>query len=82
MTALASYAKQADDESLYKMAVRIKARAIRKCGALLDQIKAKAGRPSGNGSGAGPITRTSAARDAGLSHRQKKTALRVASVPR
>jgi len=33
--ALASYAKQAGDDSLWKMAVRIRARAIERCGYLL-----------------------------------------------
>ena len=80
--ALASYAKQAGDNSLRKMADRIQARAIRRCGDLLKQIapRENAGPPVRNGAGAGPITRTSAAKDAGLSTRQKKTALRVANV--
>jgi hypothetical protein len=33
--ALASYAKQSADESLFKMAVHIRARAIKRCGELL-----------------------------------------------
>lgn len=37
--AMASYAKQADDKSLYNMAVRIRARAIRRCGELLKQME-------------------------------------------
>jgi hypothetical protein len=67
---LASYAHQADDDTLQKMAVRIQARAIRRCGELLNQIEAsKGGRP------------TQAAREAGLSEWQQKTAVRVANVP-
>lgn len=42
--ALASYARQSKDETLRKMADRIQARAIRRCGELLKQI------PSGQGS--------------------------------
>lgn len=67
------------------MAERIQARAIRRCGELLKQI------PSGQGSANQYTvlhdatdtkqTRTEAAKEAGLSERQKVTALRVASVP-
>ncbi len=83
MAALASYAKQSDDESLYKAAVRIRSRAIRRCGELLREIEpGKAGRPNEKlGVASPPISRASAAREAGLSRDQKKTALRVANVP-
>ena len=37
--ALASYAKQSKDESLFKAAARIQARAIRRCGELLKEIE-------------------------------------------
>jgi hypothetical protein len=80
--ALASYAKQAKDDELGKMAVRIRARAIRRCGVLLKAIEpgknqhhARAQAANGRG------TRKDAARRAGLSGRQAKTALRVARVP-
>src|SRR5688500_11629904 len=33
--ALASYAKQADDDTLHRLATRISARAVRRCGELL-----------------------------------------------
>lgn len=47
--AMASYAKQANDDSLRKMADRIQARAIRRCGELLKQVEpGKGGRPSKN----------------------------------
>lgn len=78
--ALASYAKQADDESLFKLCVRIKARAIRQCGELLKQIPPGKTGPEVTGQHR-PTTRTEAATDAGLSDRQRKTALRVANVP-
>lgn len=77
--ALASYAKQAKDEQLQKYAERIRARAIRRCGELLKQVEpSKGGQPTHDGGG---ISRTKAAADAGLSERQKVTALRVASIP-
>lgn len=81
--ALASYAKQAGDSQLHKMADRIQARAIRRCGELLKQIRPERGgdRRSDQRASSVPLNRTTAANDAGLSERQKKTALRVAEVP-
>jgi len=38
--AMASYARQSDDDTLYKTAIRIKSRAIRRCGELLKEYKA------------------------------------------
>ena len=68
------------------MADRIQARAIRRCGELLKQIEPQ--KFNGNqyvvkdgGDPDQPITRKSAAEQAGLSERQRKTALRVANVP-
>lgn len=85
--ALASYAKQAEDDALYRTAVRIQARAIARAGELLKQIAPNVGgRPAKNtgrktrGS-APPSSRSGAARTAGMSRDQKRTALRVASVP-
>lgn len=47
--ALASYAKQSQDDELMKYAVRIRDRAIRRCGELLKQVDpGKGGRPSTN----------------------------------
>jgi hypothetical protein len=82
--AMASYARQAKDESLRKHADRIQARAIRRCGELLQQLPAdKGGRPPETRGDAPPsLTRTQAAVDAGLSRDQRRTALRVASVPK
>ena len=42
--ALASYAKMADDDSMRKMADRIQARAVRRCGELLKQHKSPGAR--------------------------------------
>lgn len=78
--AMASYAKQAEDTELEKTAVRIRARAIRRCGELLKEFKAAEGRPSKSG-GSDPHFRHEAAKEAGLSRDQKRTAVRVANVP-
>lgn len=82
--ALASYARQSRDDSLYKMSIRIQTRATRRCGELLKQIAPAPGRPSAENKGDAPpnLSRTTVARDAGLSDDQRKTALRVAAVPK
>jgi hypothetical protein len=79
--ALASYAKQADDETLHKYADRIKARAIRRLGVLLKEIEPQPGKRTDLQPADGAVTRSQAATDAGISERQRVTALRVASVP-
>lgn len=82
--ALASYAKQAADDDLENMARRIRSRAIRNIGKLLEQIEPqKGGRPSETKDASGPSLseRAQVARDAGISERQQKTAMRVAAVP-
>jgi hypothetical protein len=82
--ALASYARQAEDVELRKMADRIQARAIRRCGELLKQIDAQQGARTDVQPREGAhqkLTRTEAAIEAGLSEHQRKTALRVANVP-
>jgi hypothetical protein len=82
-TALASYAKQSKDPTLSTFALRIKLRAIRRVGELLQEIKPGQGARGGirrDASVPPPVTRTSAAIDAGLTERERKTALRLASV--
>lgn len=84
--ALASYAKQIKDEELEKLSRRIRARAMRRAGELLAEIEPAQGgdRRSGDyqrDTGDPLISRKAAATDAGLSDRQRKTALRVASIP-
>jgi hypothetical protein len=67
------------DESMFKMATRIQARAVRRCGELLKEFE-----PAKNqhdASTAAGTSRKQAAEEAGLSKRQKDTALRVATVP-
>ena len=78
--ALASYARQAGDDALRKLADRIQARATRRCGELLKQIRPATGAHRKR-VGANPLSRKGAAREAGLSDGQRKTALRVAAVP-
>lgn len=81
--ALASYARQAKDDSMRKMAERIQARAIGRAGEILAQIEPPKFKGNQYVVGAGDVpnlTRTQAAEDAGLSDRQRKTALRVASI--
>lgn len=82
--ALASYAKQANDDELMKMATRIRDRAIRRAGELLKQIEPQQGtrtdlQPTGGTDS--KLTRTEMARRAGMSDRQQVTAIRVANVP-
>jgi hypothetical protein len=81
--ALASYARQAGDEELRKMADRIQARAIKRCGDLLREIEAGHGARDGKREAGSlrPLNRTQAAKDAGLSEHQQKTAVRVSRVP-
>lgn len=78
--ALASYAKQADDDTLRKLADRIQARAVRRCGELLKQYDGR-GRPGENNEGAHGISQRQAAASAGLSEHRQLQAVRVANVP-
>lgn len=75
--ALASYARQADDDTLRKLADRIQARAVRRCGELLKQYNGH----GNNQHGGGAVPMHTAGNDAGMSARQIKTAARVASIP-
>jgi hypothetical protein len=83
--ALASYARQMNDDALRVMCEQILARAIRRAGELLQEIEPAHGARTDlqpNDAADIRLTRTQAAQDAGLSDRQRVTALRVASVPR
>jgi hypothetical protein len=82
--AMASYAKQGDDEELLNYCKRIKARAIRRIGELYNEIEpAKNQHDAAQRAedGTVPSSRTAVADAAGLSERQRKTAARVANVP-
>ena len=78
--ALASYARQAGDQELRKMADRIQARAINRCGELLRAIPKASGGNQAKSNGAVTFGRDRAATDAGLSKRQKDTAMRVRNI--
>ena len=78
--ALASYARQADDQELERMAQRIRARAIRRAGELLKQIEPASGHHR-KGEGAPTFSRENAARDAGMSKHQQVQSTRLANIP-
>lgn len=78
--ALASYAKQADDDQLERMAQRIRARAIRRAGELLKQVDARGGDRTKSET-VRTFAQSDAARDAGMSKHQQVQAVRVANVP-
>lgn len=84
-SALASYAKQAKDDQLEKMAKRIRARATRRAGELLKQVDpGRTGPKPELKEGTLPqfeTSRKSVAVDAGFSEHQAKTAQRLASIP-
>jgi len=84
--AMASYAKQAQDETLEKMAMRIRARAMLRCGELLKTFQAhgdgKPGRPKENGGNAPTISQRQVANQFGISKDQEVTAIRIANIPR
>lgn len=84
--ALASYAKQAADDEMLRMATRIRDRAIRRAGELLKQIEPQQGGDRKSAEyqrdGYGPLmSRRDAGEQAGMSDRQIKTAIRVANIP-
>jgi hypothetical protein len=80
--AMAAYARMAKDDSLKVMAMRIQARALRRAGLLMQQIAPAHGANQNIQDGTVPkVTRESAATEAGLSERQRKSALRIANVP-
>lgn len=81
--ALASYAKQSKDDEMEKLAQRIRARAVRRCGQLLEEIEKAHGANQNIKEDTRPNvqTRKESALEAGLSEHQSKQALRVANVP-
>lgn len=87
MQALASYARQSEDKEMETHAMRIRARAIRRCGELLKEIEKQQGGDRKSQEikegVAAPFDspRQAAAKNAGLSKDQAKTAIRVANVP-
>lgn len=81
MAALASYAKQSEDETLLKLVMRIKARAVRRCGELLKTFNKGVGRPENSILVDTISSQRQAAEQAGLSKGQEVDAVRVANVP-
>lgn len=82
--ALASYAKQSQDESLMRMAQRIRARAVRRAGELLAQVEdSRKGQnlPNAKSEVAPTFSRQDAAREAGFSKHQQVQAVRIAAIP-
>jgi hypothetical protein len=82
--ALASYARQAEDQELRILAERIRARATRRIGELLREIEPLPGTRTDlepREGGHPRLTRGQAAAEAGLSEWQRKIALRVANIP-
>jgi len=79
--ALASYAKMADDDALRKLADRIQARAVNRCGELLKQHNSQGRRTDKLSEGAHGKSQGEAARAAGLSEHQELTSVRVANIP-
>lgn len=81
--AMEVYAKQAEDETLFDMAKRIKLRAARRAGEMLSSVPDEnRGRPKKNQRGSQPnLTRKKAALDAGISEHQRKQYQRIAAVP-
>ncbi|MHB9879085.1 hypothetical protein ACSMXM_05425 [Pacificimonas sp. ICDLI1SI03] len=79
---MASYAKQAGDDTMKKTAERIQARALRRCGELLEQFDGRGGDQSKSvGADTFAPSRQIAAENAGLSKRQQVTAVRTARIP-
>lgn len=79
--AIASYARQANDDGLYVMARRIQGRAVRRMGELLKPFQATNQHEANARGGDSPSTQRQAAESAGLSKDQEKQAVRVANVP-
>lgn len=77
--ALASYAKQADDDILHNFAMRIRGRAVKRCGELLKEFDGRG--HTLNTIGDHGISQRQAASDAGMSEHQQLQASRVANVP-
>lgn len=80
--ALTSYARLAQDTTLHNLALRIQQRAQRRMGEILKSIpRGDEATRFGQAGGGQPVTRGQMAANAGISDRQRKTALRIASVP-
>ena len=82
--AIKAYSVQARDDELKKIAQRIQLRAIKRMGDLLLEIPSGEGLNQNIHTGSGmdvSETRTSVAEDAGLTKRQKDTAIKLGNIP-
>ena len=79
--ALASYAKQAEDDQMLVMARRIQLRALERGGELLAAVKAAKNQHDARARGSASPSRKAMANSAGLSPDQAKTMLRIVNVP-
>lgn len=77
-----AYARQANDDTLLKLATKIRARAVDRAGALLKEIDSARGAHRKSGDAPTSSGRMEAAREAGMSKDQAITAIRVNNVPR
>jgi len=77
--ALASYARQSNDQTLFDYAKRIQGRAVRRSGELLKQFDGRGDHRRTDG--ADSSSQRDAAHEAGMSERQQVTAVRVAKIP-
>jgi hypothetical protein len=85
--ALASYARQADDVELEKMAVRIRSRALRRAGELAKQMMQPHGsnqhsKRGDDGTVISLMPKEKVQEVSGFSERQLNTAIRIANIPR
>lgn len=81
-TALCTYARMSDDETLLKTAMRIKGRAIRRTGELLELFKSPGARTDKpKDAGVHRLSAKEVAKEVGLSERQHKTASAAAKIP-
>jgi hypothetical protein len=79
--ALASYARQSEDKEMENTAIRIRARAMRRAGVLLQEVEDGKGKHwKSKRGGEAPSTRKAAGHEAGMSDDQIKDAVRVANV--
>jgi len=84
MSALASYWKQANDETMWKLAKRIQARAYRRAGELLKQFDARGGNQYNKDEireESNFVSRSQAAKEAGMSKDQSANATAIANIP-
>lgn len=79
--AMEAYAKQANDDTLLKMAMRIKLRAARKCGQMLNDIPSGKPGPKLDTDTDTELSKTEVAEQNNISKRQSDTYKRIANVP-